>query len=684
MRTNIFKYKCLAGVMTLLAAFMVSCNDDPGVENYYTAKGDMANTYLTNRPETFSKFVEIINKSKMVNLDLLGTYGSYTVFAPTNEAIDAYLAGRGMSSVEELPVADCDTIAATHIIEQSYYTTDFSNATLPTQNMLDRYLTITCDSDVTSEPGRVNIVYFINQSAKIVLRDDSVENGVVHTVDKVIDATTEMLPDLMKKDSTISLFYSAMKLCQLDELMRDYIDESYSLDPDSIDQWYPQATAVEVDMVGYMEHRYFGYTGFIEQNDVFEAHGINNLDDLKAYAKTVYDEMYPEDKDITDFTDRRNSLNRFVSYHFLPARIVYNMLTADNVLLTCFDRRHWDVAEWYETMLPYSIMKISYPSGSQAGRYVNRRGVQNRKDSRGVFVPGAKIKSPSESGRNLVAVNGVYHYLEDIINYGDETQTVVLNERMRIDASTLSPDFLTSGARGHGVVGQGGVPSYPGQYGASSQSTDPNKNPNHCLGFKRGYVTNFDFTPKTHMHVRNRYLNFWSYEGDELLISGMYDIAFRLPPVPEGDYEFRIQACLGFSNRGIVQVYFDGKPCGIPLDMRMSGDSPSVGWKDDADLGDDEAINAYDKALHNRGWMKGPNAYGTKNQDGTGSPYWMRKGDDMMRRIWTTFHSDGKTDHYVRVQQKLDMGDMGTFAFDFIELCPRSVYNNEYYPEDKY
>ena len=57
MRTNILKYKCLAGVMTLLAAFMVSCNDDPGVENYYTAKGDMANTYLTNRPETFSKFV---------------------------------------------------------------------------------------------------------------------------------------------------------------------------------------------------------------------------------------------------------------------------------------------------------------------------------------------------------------------------------------------------------------------------------------------------------------------------------------------------------------------------------------------------------------------------------------------------------------------------------------------------
>lgn len=684
MITKIRNNKCLAVAIAFTAALLIGCDDDPGAENYYTAKGDMANTYLTSRPETYSKFVDIINKSNLVNLDLLGTYGSYTVFAPTNDAVDAYLAGRQMSSVDDLSVADCDTIACTHIIEQSYFTTDFSDATLPTQNMLDRYLTITCDSDVTSDPGKVQIVYFVNQSAKVILRDDSVENGVVHTVDKIIDATTEMLPDLMKKDSTISLFYNAMKICHLDTLMRDYKDESYHLSPDSIDEWFPQATAVEVDMVGYMENRYYGYTGFIEPNEVYAAHGINNLEDLKAYAKQIYDEVYPEDADVTDYKDRRNSLNRFVSYHFLPARIIYNDLTADNQLLKLFDRRHWDVADWYETMLPYSIMKISFPSGSQAGRYVNRRGVQNRKDARGVFEPGAKIKSPSESGRNLIAVNGVYHYIEDIIDYGYTTQNVVLNERMRIDASTLSPDFLTSGARGHGVVGTGGCPKYPGRYGKSSTSRDPDVNPNHCIGFKRGSVTNFDFTQKTHMHVRNRYLNFWSYQGDELLISGMFDITFRIPPVPEGEYELRIQTCLGFDNRGILQVYLDGKPCGIPLDMRKQGDDPSIGYKSDSSLGDQEAIAAYDKAMHNRGWMKGPLSYGSSSEDGEASPNWMRNTNNQLRRIWTTFHSDGRTDHYLRVQQKLDLGDMGTFAFDYMELCPRSVYNNEYYPEDKY
>ncbi len=680
-----FKNKYIAVVLMAVVALFASCSDDPGVDNYYTAKGSMANTYLTNDPDTYSEFVSIIQKSQLVSFDLLGTYGSYTVFAPTNKAVDRYLAGKGLTSVDELSVADCDTIAATHIIENgSYFTTEFSNATLPNTNMLDRYLTITCDSDLTDE-GDVEIAYYINKSAKIILADDSVENGVVHTVDMIIDATTEMLPDLLAQDSTISLFYQAFLLTGLKDSMMNYVDESYSCtDYDSTEVGHTFRTAVEYDNVLYMKKRYYGYTGFIETNDVFESKGIYTIDDLRAKAKEIYDDMYPDDADVTDETDRRNSLNRFISYHFLDRRAIYNKLTVDNLALNCFDRRHWDVADWYETMMPYSIMKVSYPSGSQAGRYVNRRGVQNRKDSRGVFVAGAKILSPTEAAVNQTAVNGVYHYITDIIDYGRNTQEVVLNERMRMDASTLSPDFMTSGARGHSVRGVGGASSRPGEYGVWSNDTNPKTNINTCLGFKAGsakYFTYSDVT--THLHVRPRYLNFWSYQGDEVTICGMYDITFKLPPVPEGDYEFRLATCIGFSNRGIVQAYLDGVPCGIPLDMRIRGVDASIGWRSDTDLGDDESIAAYDKAMHNRGWMKGPASYGGIGQDGTGSPSYHRNQNNTLRRVFGTFHSDGKTEHYVRIQQKLESTN-GTLAFDYIELCPRSVYNNEFYPEDKY
>ncbi len=675
---------CLFVMALSVSVVLTGCDDTPDEENYYTAKGDMANAYLLNRPETFSKFVEIINKSNMVSLDLLGTYGSYTVFAPTDEAIDLFLAERGKTSVDELSVEDCDTIAATHIIEQSFFTYNFSDATLPTMNMLDRYLTITCEED-TTETESVPINYYINRSALIIHRDDSVENGVVHTIDHVINATTEMLPDFMLQDSTISLFTQALFLTHMDDSLRDYIDENYHCSVDSFAEGVCHLTGSTVDNVSYMETRYICFTAFVEKNEVFAKHGINNIDDLRAYAKQVYDEMYPEDANVTDETDRRNSLNRFVSYHLLPERIIYNMLTCDNRLLNSnFDRRHWDVADWYETMMPHSIMKISYPAGSASGRYVNRRGVQNRKDSRGVFIPGSKILSPSESSINLMATNGVYHYLNDIIDYGRQTQEEVLNERLRIDATTLSPDFITSGARGHGVRGAGGCPEYPGQYGARSTSYDPAQNPNTCLAFKAGSLKNFKFEDtKTHIHVRNRYLDFWSYQGDEVQITGMYDIQFKIPPVPEGDYEFRVQVCIGFATRGIIQVYFDGAPCGIPVDLRKHGDDPSIGWRSDTDLGDEEAISAYDKALHNRGWMKGPASYGATSADGTGGRTLQRTIRDDMRRIYTTFHSDGKTDHWVRVQQKLETTN-GSFAFDYMELCPRSVYNNELYPEDRW
>ena len=684
MKSKLMKRTIVISVIALTGMTM-ACSDDPSSENYYTQTGEMAATYLMNRPRQFSEFVEIIKRSKVVSLDLLGTYGSYTVFAPTNEAIDHYLAGKGMSSVAELSEEDCDTIAANHVIDRAFFTTEFSDATLPTANMLDRYLTITCDSDMVSDPGRVRVAYYLNSSSKILNADDSVNNGVVHTMERVIDAANDMLPDMLKRDSTISLFYQALKVTHLDDSLQAYIDPNYHISIDSVEQGRCYATGGEYDNVSYMRRRYYGFTGFIEPDEVYRRHGINNLDDLKAHAKKVYDEMYPEDADVTDPTDRRNSLNRFVSYHFMDRRAAYNQLTVDNIMLNAnFDRRHWDVAEWYETMMPYSIVKISFPSGRDAGRYVNRRGVQMRPDGRGVFVRGSKILSPNEAGRNQTAVNGVYHYLDDLIDYGLNTQEIVLNERIRVDASTLSPDFMTSGARGHAVRGVGGCPQYPGQYGAQSLSTDPTQNNNTCLGFKAGTVKNFKFSDvNTHLHVRNRYMTFWNYQGDEVTICGMYDVTFKIPPVPEGDYELRIQVCIGHSNRGIIQVYFDGLPCGIPFDMRIHGDHPSIGWRSDDSLGDQEAIAAYDKALRNRGWMKGPASYGSTAPDGSGTRLPMRNTPDQMRKIYTTFHSDGKTDHYVRVQQKLESTN-GTFAFDFMELCPKSVYNNEFYPEDKW
>ena len=700
--------------IAVTANLAISCSDDPGAENYYTSTKEYASDFLTNNSGKFSKFIEILNRATGEKgtyrlMDLLGTYGSYTVFAPTNEAIDAFLQSKGVSSVAELSKEDCDTLALNHIIEQEYFTTDYNNGTYPLPNMLERYLTITCDSDTVSVPGQVRLALRINKNALLSHVDDSVKNGVVHVLSSVISTQNDMLPDVMERDSAISLFYQAMLATNYCNVLREnYIDQRYErcksplFEKDSIDWTNDKlclATAVEYDNVAYMKHRYFKYSAFVEPNSVYEEkYNITTLDGIRQLAKERYQPMYPDDENVTDETDPRNYLNRYVRYHFLPFQATYYQFTCvdgpNSTLAGMFNRRKIDIADWYEACMEHSVMKFSFPLGAESGLYINRRGVMNRPDEKGVKIRGAKVASPDQMPDNM-SLNGVYYYIDDVIAYDEQTQNKVISgERMRMDGSTLSPDFMTSGARGHYTTST----IENGKYGRGGQGAKAASNCNHCLGFKGGFAKNFVYSDNiTHLHVRNRVLSFWSFEGDELTIIGQFDIAVKMPPVPEGDWEVRIFSCYGFNNRGIIQFYFgpgkevDGKvvgdlqPCGIPLDMRPGGTNARVGWKSDASLGDEDAIAAFDKAFRNRGWMKGMGCFGSgaSGETGGGMGTAFRQQDNTLRKIITRFHSDGKSDYWLRCQQKLE-SVTNTMNFDALELCPSSVYNNEYYAEDRW
>ena len=701
---SIKKYKFLAIAAFVISAAQVafvSCDDDPGAEHYFTTTKEYASDFLLNR-EKFSEFSQIVQRSNMMTL--LGTWGSFTVFAPTNEAVEAYLHSIGKTSIDELSKEDCDTITFNHIIEQAFYTTDFNDGTYPVMNMLDHPLTITCDSDTVSVPGQVTLAVYINKSSRMIQMDDSVENGVVHTMNRVIGTENGMLPDIIERDSAATLFSEALQMTHMSDSLLKYIDESYSVGIDSIDWTNDRLcihTAVEYDNVAYMQHRYFKYTAFVPRNSVFERYGVKNLEDMKRLAKTIYDPVYPEDADVEDVTDRRNSLNRFISYHLLPFEGKYYSLTCvdkpgSTGLINMFNRRKKDIEDWYETMMPYSTMKFSFPSGTEAGLYINRRGIQSRRDYYGVKIRGARVIPASEAGITQTAVNGVYHYVDDILFYGVNTtvpdpnvsnwisqtintQTDVFSERMRLDASTLSPDFMTSGARGHFT--RSSIDG--GRYGVGGQGAVAANNVNTCLGFKAGTAANFSFTDATHVHVRNRVLTFWSFEGDEVTVKGHFDLKVKLPPVPAGDWEIRFFTCVDFQSRGIVQFYIDDIPQGIPFDMRPAGTSPKIGWQSDASLGDEEQIAAFDKQFHYRGWMKGQTSSGTcPNGEGSAAADQFRDHPSNLRRVIGVFHSDGKTDHYLRFQQKLDSDD-NEMNFDYIELCPFNVYANPDLPEDR-
>ena len=85
LKYNIIGLIALAG---LLVPTLTACSDEPDSENFYTFTGEMMSDFLKNRPE-YSEFATILERAN--KMDLLSTYGKYTCFAPTNDAISTFL-----------------------------------------------------------------------------------------------------------------------------------------------------------------------------------------------------------------------------------------------------------------------------------------------------------------------------------------------------------------------------------------------------------------------------------------------------------------------------------------------------------------------------------------------------------------------------------------------------------------
>ena len=640
------KFHRILCALCVIGSF-VACvdNDDDIPENYYVSTKMTAAQFLQENEARLGDFITLLKRTPYFSL--LSTYGNFTVFAPTNEAVEAYLEETGYNTIENIPTEVCDTLVRTHIVKEgAYYTTDIGEGTLPDPNMAKSDISLTLDYDSTNNNS---IRYYANKTARMIEYDDSVTNGVVHIVSSIIRRSSDMLPDVIESDSTLSLFSQALRLTGMADSLMKNIDETYvwGSDKKTQDSLYNgilvrcQSGSVTHVLSRWPETRYFKYTAFVEPDSVYHRHNIYTIDDLIAYAKKVYDETYPEDAGKYDDNPRhrKNPLNRFVSYH-----LVNRILRYDDVIMTkqliskTWDLKLSDPEEFYETMCPGTLMRFAFPNEEL---YINRKGVLNRASIRGV-----KVLAPSitESGKtNQDAVNGTYHYLDDILAYTTQVREEVFNCRIRVDANTLSPDFANCGARG--------------RYGHDD-----------LVGLRNNYIT--DWTVRgTNAYVGlHSDVGYWnSYKANAVCISGIFDVTFKLPPVPSGTYEIRLGYTVG-EERGVVQFYLNNEPCGIPVDLRTYGGDPTIGWVEDTD--DKEENTANDKAMRNHGYMKGLGAY---HNEGGENP--LRANNWNLRRILTTQYLDENTTYNLRCRQVLE-DDQCYWSFDFIELCPKSIYGS--------
>jgi uncharacterized surface protein with fasciclin (FAS1) repeats len=633
-------------------------NNDPIEEFYYTNTGKTVAGFLNDNPDEYGQFVSILKRAGMY--DQLSTYGEYTCFAITNGGIDTLLLQKNIASIDALTDADCDTIAKTHVIQGLYYTTDLEVGAIPGTNFLDRYLMYSTASDTVN--GKVSVAYLINKTAKIIARDDSVQNGVVHTINRVVKSSNRYLPQLMLEDSTISIFTNLLYLTGLDKKMEVYQDKRYTIGSDSVILGNAKVTWVDGPRdASYPEKRKFGFTAFVEPNVVYRGKGVRSTQELidqlisKTGAFAVYDPSghYTYDN---NYTDSSNVVYRYVAYHLINRLGNYNQWNASATIRdNCAVYNFLDPQDFYETM-DHTILKFQTSRDGQL--YLNRRrinegagAIRNASDPFQAAVRGVRVMTPTESGnKDQSALNGVYHYIDAPLIF-DYNAADALNTRMRIDASTLSPDFLNNPGRNR---------------------SKPDGSRYLVTRYKMGFVENFTFTPQTQIGVRNDPEWSPSYQRDGLDFLGQYDFTVKIPPVPDGQYEVRLGINAG-NDRGIVQVYIDDEPCGIPIDMRVYKSDPKIGAVDDTEEAEENHRN--DKDLKNRGYMKGPDSWKTSNLNDA-SQVSLRLYWNSMRIILATKNFRYGETHYLRFKSVID-NPRGIFPFDYMELCPKSVYGNQ-------
>lgn len=633
-RSRLFRFVGLC-LIAVFALFVISCDSDDVGDNYYTFTGETLGEYIENRPELYSEFQKMLDTTNVMGL--LKAYGEYSCFLPTNEAFKEYYDRRGVASMDAFPLDSIKKIVYNHIVKDYIITSDqFYEGFLPNLTMSGRYL------KVSFEPSNVGVLYLINAGSAIIERDIEVHNGVIHTIDNVVSPTENTIVEAIAGDKDFSLFFKALIETGLDKQLLKIKDEDY----------VPPATLMERDGVvqGHLiltkvpREKKYGYTVLMESDETYQMNGINTIDDLKEFAKTIYDDVYPEDAGITDVTDRKNSFNRFVAYHLFDKKVPSKFFieswdnTGKNYESTgeTHSVKTVDMFEYLETMCPNTLMEV---------RTIRTRNEYN------VFnmINESDAIRLTENYDND-AINGVYHEIDKLLYYSRDVEQMISSKRLRMDAASFFPELMNNNMR----------------IGASKIAS-----PSIEWDFPPGYIERVKSSETTIFGYISSDDRFNDYQGDEVFLSqGLYDLTITTLPIPAGTYEIRF----GYqptAYRGAAQLYWDGIPCGIPLDLSLDAMDPKIGYvRPGTDTNDPEGFEN-DKMMRNRGYMKGPASYKVVNPvwyQGTG-----RMSERVVRRILGiyTFDKAGTHDFAIKAARS------GQFMFDYLEFVPTTVLENE-------
>ena len=710
---------------------LVGCTEQIDTSSRYVFEGKTIMQYLEGK-DYYSEYVRLLGKvhvsaySETTLKQLLSARGHYTVFAPTNEAVQEYLDSLCRKGIitepswegfkEQSAIDSIEKVIVFNSIMDSgdQYAYDISDFPaheheFGLSNMNNRKLRVfygTTDPDSIIIDG---VAAISKKNRGIVLT-----NGYIHQVESVVAPSNGRLGDFIRQwasqpQSGYSVMSRLLLACELEDTLRAYRDEQWEyLYLTGGVKDLPSHTSVH--QIGTIpQHRYYGFTLFAETDHFWEetlgksAEEIT-VSDVCNYLKnsglfdyvegTLYDE---------DYTNQMNVLNQFVTYHLLPQRIGREKLVIHYNELgynyTSSQKPTIPIMDYYQTMGLGRLLK-TYESLESQGIYLNR--FPKLRNGRGDFGPtrenindyhesgrfpqlkgsaafadenqGIRILNYTEAGTDASNIaNAIVYPIEQLLVCTENVCNQMSSQRIRIDAGCMMPELMNNDIRSQRAY-------YT--YGATNCRGIPTNYP---------YIDGVEIHEGTLFYYLPGYMSSWhNLQGDEFNVIGRYDFLMKLPPVPRaGQYEIRFGVATGSYVRSMAQVYFGTNrewmpAAGIPLDLRLGGlemrvnnsATPSnVGWEEDTD--DEEYNDRVTKAMRTKGFMKAPNSW--TNQMGSSTS--VRTFHYMSRRILVSTRLEPYQNYYIRFKSVLDE-EAKEFYMDYFEYVPKEVYDNPEESED--
>lgn len=255
----------------MISTFLLtSCDLDGNNSGWVGDEPLSISQYIEKNKKEYSKFYSLLDKSKMLNtLYAYNPYGEdYTLFVPTDEAIDQFISNNNVyHSFEELlaDTAFIRKLTRYHTVSKRLHTDEFPDGALYD-------LTLTGERLVTGFYAEENKqVIKVNNTAPIIDANLEMTNGFIHVISGVLQQPVLTGYDWLQQQNGYSILAQAIKLS------------------------------------GVKSRLYWKkYTLLAEHDSIYRRNGINNVNDLINRISTPG----------MSISDKNNTFYLFAAYHF--------------------------------------------------------------------------------------------------------------------------------------------------------------------------------------------------------------------------------------------------------------------------------------------------------------------------------------------------------------------------------